>query len=333
MTERAKKPRVGFLGVGWIGRHRMQGIAEDGLVEIAAIADPCEETAKEAALLAPGAILGTTLDDLLQQDLDGLVIATPSAQHAAQSIQALDKGVAVFCQKPLGRSAAEVSDVVTAARNADRLLGVDLSYRHTAGTEAIRSLIRGGELGSIRAIDLTFHNAYGPDKPWFYDRNQSGGGCLIDLGVHLIDLALWMLDFPNVRDVQGHLLANGKRLSSQPEEVEDYAVASFRLAEDTIVRVACSWRLQAGQDAVIAAEFYGETGGAALKNVNGSFYDFTAERYRGTSRELLVSPPDEWGARAARRWARRLAENKRFDPEAERFAAVAEVLDRIYGKI
>ncbi|MBR7513789.1 Gfo/Idh/MocA family oxidoreductase, partial [Mycobacterium tuberculosis] len=80
---------------------------------------------------------------------DGIVIATPSALHAEQSIRALDAGAAVFCQKPLGRTAAEVRAVVDAARNADRLLGLDLSCRHTEAMRRIRALIQAGELGRI----------------------------------------------------------------------------------------------------------------------------------------------------------------------------------------
>jgi predicted dehydrogenase len=328
---RLAKPRVGFLGVGWIGRHRMQGIIETDAVEVVAVADPSAEMVTEAAKLAPNAAVGTTLEDVLAHRLDGLVIATPSAQHAEQCIAALQAGVAVFCQKPLGRSAREVNAVIDAARDADRLLGVDFSYRFTAGVQAIRDLVRGGDLGDIRAIDLTFHNAYGPGKPWFYDRQLSGGGCLIDLGVHLIDLALWVLDFPEVSDVSGHLLADGKLLEVNPQGVEDYAVASFRLGSGTIVRIACSWQLHAGQEAVISASFYGAQGGAELRNVGGSFYDFTAERFSGTTRETLVSPPDEWGVRAAQDWARRLSQGQRFNPESERIADVSAVLDRIYG--
>jgi len=331
MNGPSARPRVGFLGVGWIGRHRMQGIVDTGLVDVAAVADPSPEMAAEAAKLAPTAFVGTTLEDVLAQSLDGLVIATPSALHADQAIAALNAGVSVFCQKPLGRSGAEVRGVIDAARKADRLLGVDFSYRFTAGVEAIRDIVRGGALGDIRAVDLTFHNAYGPDKPWFYDRQLSGGGCLIDLGVHLIDLALWVLDFPEVHDVSGHLLSNGKRLQAGDQAVEDYAVASFRLGDNTIVRIACSWRLPAGQEAVIAASFYGAQGGAELRSVGGSFYDFTAMRFRGTTREVLVSPPDEWGVRAAQDWAQRLAAGGRFDPQAERIVDVSAVLDRIYG--
>jgi len=329
---RLRRPRIGFLGVGWIGRHRMQAILETGAVEAAAIADPSPEAATAAGLLAPAAAVVNGLDGLLACDLDGLVIATPSAQHAVQSIAALERGVAVFCQKPLGRTAAEAAAVVEAARRADRLLAVDLSYRFTAGMQQIHDEVRSGALGRIFAADLTFHNAYGPDKPWFYDPALSGGGCVIDLGVHLVDLALWVLDFPAVVHVESTLLAAGAPLGAHGGQVEDYAVATLHLATGQVVRLACSWRLPAGCDAEISAAFWGDAGGGAFRNVGGSFYDFEAHAFKGPQRRRLAGPPDGWGGRAAARWAQALARGERFRGECARVVQVAEVLDRIYGR-
>jgi predicted dehydrogenase len=325
-------PSLGFLGVGWIGRHRMEAIANSGFGRIAAVADTSAEMIDAARQTAPDAQVADGLDAMLKMGLDGIVIATPSAMHAEQSIRALQAGVAVFCQKPLGRTAGEVRQVVDAARAADRLLAVDLSYRFTEGMRAIRERIAGGELGKVYAVDLVFHNAYGPDKPWFYDPSLSGGGCVMDLGVHLVDLALWALDFPSVENVTSRLFSGGEALGASADRCEDYATARVDLAGGTAVDLACSWKVSAGQDAVIGAAFYGTGGGAALRNVNGSFYDFSAEAYHGTSRETLATPPDEWGGRAAVDWARRLAEGARFDPSAERLVDVAAVLDRIYGR-
>ena len=252
--------------------------------------------------------------------------------HCEQSIRALEHGAAVFCQKPLGRTAAEAEAVVEAARAADRLLAVDLSYRFTEAIQRIRELVLAGELGRVYAVDLVFHNAYGPDKPWFYDPALAGGGCVMDLGVHLVDLALWILGGAKVSGVSAHLFAGGEHLTKPPDRVEDYAVATLELDTDVVARIACSWRLQAGCDAVISAAFYGTTGGAALRNVHGSFYDFVAERFRGTERETLATPPDAWGGRAAADWARRLAAGERFSSDAEELIEVARVLDRIYGR-
>ena len=129
---------MGFLGVGWIGCHRMEAMLATGAVEAVAISDPSPEMAAEAAKLAPGAAIVESLEAMFALALDGVVIASPSALHAAQSIQALEAGAAVFCQKPLGRNAGEARAVVAAARAADRLLAVDLSYRFTAGDDSHR---------------------------------------------------------------------------------------------------------------------------------------------------------------------------------------------------
>jgi predicted dehydrogenase len=326
-----RRPRVGFLGVGWIGHHRLKAMIDTGVIDVAAVADTSPDLASRAVALVPNAKQVATLDELLQQDLDGVVIATPTALHADQAIRALESGAAVFCQKPLGRTAAEVRSVVEAARTVDRLLAVDMSYRFTEGMRKIRELVAGGTLGRVFAADLVFHNAYGPDKAWFYDAALSGGGCAMDLGVHLVDLALWVLDFPEVSEVIAECYGGGQSQALRPDGVEDYAIATLTLETDVVVRLACSWRLHAGCDAVIAAAFHGTEGGATLRNVNGSFYDFVAEQYRGTTREALSAPPDVWFGRAAADWAVRLAAGERFNPDVERIIATAAVLDRIYA--
>ncbi|HET7411659.1 MAG TPA: Gfo/Idh/MocA family oxidoreductase [Pararhizobium sp.] len=324
------RPRIGFVGVGWIGRHRMAAILESGAAEAAAIADPSAECVAQAQELAPDAEALGSLEEVLNCGLDGIVIATPSAFHAQQAMGALKHGIAVFCQKPLGRSAAEVHEIVTAARKADRLLGVDMSYRFTEGARKLREIVQSSAIGDVFAADLTFHNAYGPDKPWFHDRALSGGGCVMDLGVHLVDMALWVLGFPAVACVTSHLFAGGKPLPSGSDEVETYAVATLELETGTVVRLTCSWNLHAGRDAVISADFHGTEGGVSFTNVDGSFYDFVAERYHGTSREQLTTPPDAWGGRAAVAWARQLAADPRFDPSIAELEQVASVMDRIY---
>ena len=327
-----RPPRLGFLGLGWIGLDRMEAIARSGVAEVAAVCDMNQEAVTKALALAPGARRFESLTGMLDAELDGLVIATPSGLHAQQAIAALNRGVAVFCQKPLARTASETRQVTDAARRAKRLLAVDLSYRFTSAMTAVRRSVQRGEVGEIFAADLVFHNAYGPSKGWCYDPALAGGGCLIDLGIHLVDLALWTLSFPSVTAATGRLYSRGVPLLPDPSTIEDYAEAQLSLETGAVVRMACSWRMSLGCDAVIGATFHGTNGGVAMRNVNGSFHDFVAERYQGTTRETLCAPPDDWGARAAIAWARRLANGERFDPAVERLSAVAGALDGIYGR-
>jgi predicted dehydrogenase len=330
VTATRTRPRIGFLGVGWIGRHRMRALADSGAADVAAISDPAPECVEEATRDAAGAHVARDLDELLDADIDAVVIATPSALHADQAIAALEAGLAVFCQKPLARTAEETRRVVEAARAADRLLGVDFSYRHTAAARAMREQVTAGRLGPVHAVDLVFHNAYGPDKPWFLDPALSGGGCAIDLGIHLVDLLLWTLGFPAVERVEGRLWREGR--AAAPDEAEDFCLAELDLAGGTHARLACSWFSHEGRDAVIEATFRGRDGAAAMCNVNGSFYDLRAERREGRVVRPLAEPPDEWGGRAAVEWAQRLARGTGFDPDVEQAVAVAEAIDGVYGR-
>src|SRR5690606_5358785 len=179
----------------------------------------------------------------------------------------------------------EVRKAIEAARRADRLLGVDMSYRFTHGMQRAREMMDDGEIGRVFAADLVFHNAYGPDKEWFYDYAQSGGGCMMDLGVHLIDLAVWALGGPAVTEVHADLCPGAERLSPDTRPVADLPPAALRLEPGPVLRLACSWRLNAGRDAVIEATFHGTDGGLSFSNVDGSFYDFALDRFDGTGAE------------------------------------------------
>ena len=318
---------MGFAGLGWIGRHRLGAIAATGAVEVAALQDPVPEARRAAAAVAPGAAHVERFEALLALDLDGIVIASPSALHAPQSLAALASGAAVFCQKPLGRTAEEAQRVVARARARDRLLAVDLCYPHTAAIRAMRTEVDAGGIGTVFAADFTFHNAYGPDKPWFRDIAQAGGGALMDLGTHLVGLALDLFAAPPL-SVSADLYAGGRRLEAPG--LEDYATATLRFPGGSTARIACSWNLHAGQDAVIAFDLHGTSGGLSFRNRAGSFYDFEARRHRGTASEVIAAPPDDWGGRAAAEWARRLAAGAGFDTKAQRLVTLSETLDRIY---
>lgn len=322
--------RLGFAGVGWIGRNRLEALAATGRAKIVAVADPDPQAASHVADHYGATQLSFT--EMLDLPLDGIVIATPSAMHATQAIAALSRGIPVFCQKPLARNGRETAAVVAAAEHANRLLGVDFSYRHTAGMAAIRHLIHSGQLGEIFAIEATFHNAYGPDKPWFYQRSLAGGGCLLDLGIHLVDLALWALDFPAVSHARAILSQQGRPLTNHGEDVEDYATAVLATDSGTSIQLACSWRAPAGCDAQIAIRFFGTRGGASLTNIDGSFFDFHAEHLlTDRSRRTLTCGQDAWPPRAALAWLDQLHQSPQFRQEIHQATRVANTLDLLTG--
>lgn len=327
---RLRRPRLGFLGAGGTGRRCMEAVGRSGAAEVAAVADvsPAARSASRAA--APEARPCEAYHEMLEEELDGVVIATPSAEQAGHAVEALERGLPVFCQKPLGRNGKEVEAVVEAARRADRYLAVDFPYRFVKAAQVVRDLAQSGTLGTVYAADLVFHNAHGPDKAWLYDPERAGGGCLMDLGGHLVDFASWVLGFPPARRVNARLYAGGRKLHFRPGSVEDYAEVHMDLEGDISTRLACSWNLHAGRDAVVEILFHGIAGSARFSNVGGSLHDFRVEHRLGADTTVLVEPPDDWGGRAAVHWAQRIGRDRHFDPSCTQLVETARTLDAIY---
>ncbi len=328
--------RLGFVGLGWIGRKRLEAIASRDDSRIDALFDCDAEHLDAVAASYPDAATYDDLSRLLDRPLDGVVIATPNALHARQAIECLNRGIPVFCQKPLAVDANETRRIIDAARAADRLLAVDYSYRHVRGMTQLKERIRAGALGEIVAIDLEFHNAYAPSKQWCLDRDRSGGGCLLDLGVHLLDLALWLQDAPKMKVVRSTLFAQGCNLAriqnANSRDVEDLAYVELQQENGAIVRLACSWNAQIGCDALIGMQIHGTRGGASWRNIDGSFLDFDVWIHRGSARELLGCSRDDWGPGALSAWIDRLRHDRSFDPSALTTLQGARLIDEAYRR-
>jgi predicted dehydrogenase len=207
-----------------------------------------------------------------------------------------------------------------------------MSYRHLRAVREALASLRAGTIGRPHAAELVFHNAYGPDKAWVRDPAMAGGGAMIDLGCHLIDLARLFLGDLEPASVHADMFAAGQRLGCAAEQVEDLALAQVRLADGRALRIACSWWLPAGTDAVIEASFIGDGRALRIRNVDGSFYDFEALLVEGRQAQRLAGPPDDWGGRALVAWAQRLTADRGYDAEVEQLIQVAELIDRVYRR-
>lgn len=131
-------------------------------------------------------------------------------------------------------------------------------------------------------------------------------------------------------DARATLLRDGREIA--PGEVEDYAFGEIILANGLKVRLATSWNLNAGQDALIETAFYGTEGGAKLRNDNGSFFDFSTDLFKGRSSARIAAPPEEWGGRAAVQWVHKLARGERFSGTTTGLLQTALTIDRLYGR-
>jgi predicted dehydrogenase len=189
--------KVALFGCGWIQDFHARAVTELGH-EVIAVANHREETAR--AFAERHAIPRVTTDwEALARDreVDAVVVGTPNALHAPQSIAALLAGRHVLVEKPMATSVAEGDEMIAAARASGAWLMVAHCWRFHAAVRAMRARIDAGELGEIvKTRGYGVHAGSGPDG-WFLDPALAGGGALPDMGVHAIDTARFLLGDPD----------------------------------------------------------------------------------------------------------------------------------------
>ncbi len=287
--------RLGFVGVGHLGQALLQAAAALGPdLQPVAIADPWPGSLAAAAGLVSDLQCYESYEAMLDRAaLDAVVISTPTYLHLPQATAALERGLPVLLQKPIALDGAEADQLLTAAAQHSGRLLVDYSYRYTASAAAVHSAIAAGALGRPLAVEARFHNIWGPGQGWFFRRSTAGGGALPDLGVHLLDLALWLLDFPPTAITAAHLTRGGYPLreADDPDAVEDFAVLSGSIGAASL-DCAVSWQAQLAQSE-IRLTLYGSAGTLIWRNRAGSFFDFEAvEAHNNAERSLTQETTD-----------------------------------------
>lgn len=260
-------------------------------------------------------------EELLAHRPDGAVIATPSEFHTQQSINALKNGIAVFCQKLPGNTHSEIAEVVGTARKSNLLLGIDLPYRFTC-YQLLHHIIQSGELGKINSVELVF-NYKKPEE--FTDECNCEEGCLGSLGVHLLDLALWSLDYPDVEVVKSVLVPGAKSTK------EDYAFALLKTPDGIPISLTCSWDTSVDSSSDIHITVDGSEAGASFRNINGSCSDFEIVKFMGDHSEILFNGADDWAGRQLIDWSRRMVAGSEYDPRIESILPVIKTIDKIYA--
>ncbi len=261
---------LGFVGLGWLGESLIKDLPRVPGLALAAVQDTRADHAAAIAGRYGSPWHGQRFEDLLAQPtVAAVAISTPNGLHAQQAQQALRAGRHVLVQKPLALSAADADATVALARETGKLLFVDYTYRFLATMASFRAAA-GADTGGIRRLTAAFHNVYGPgnDKAWFFDPRLSGGGALTDLGVHLLDLALWLCQPSRAR-----------LLSAELHGAPIEHAATLRLELDSApFELSVSWQAPWPQTEILLE--LESTNGTRVRweNVDGSFFRFRSLR-------------------------------------------------------
>lgn len=273
------KIQVAVIGAGSISEMHLRSYQSNPDVELYAICDLNEERAKAKAEKYGISRVFTDYKKLLADPaIDAVSICTWNNSHAPISIAALEAGKNVLTEKPLCKTVEEALAVEKAVHRSGKTLQVGFVRRYASNTGIVKSFLDNGELGEIYYAKASCIRRLGNPGGWFSDVERSGGGPLIDVGVHVIDLCWYLMGRPKVKSVSGNTYnklgnrANVKNLAfykaadydATHNTVEDMANALIRFENGASILVDVSFTLHAKEDE-LTVKLYGDKGGAELE--------------------------------------------------------------------
>ncbi|MBM3187360.1 MAG: Gfo/Idh/MocA family oxidoreductase [Chloroflexi bacterium] len=273
--------QVGIVGLG-MGRHHARAYAATAKAAIVALCDLRPDLLAEYHALYPQTTTYSRYEEMFARPgLDAVSVALPNHLHAQVTIAALRAGLHVLCEKPMAMNAREAEEMLRVSRETGKKLMIHFNYRFSAPSQFLKAYVDEGRLGQIYYARTRWLRARGIPKmgSWFGIKRLSGGGPLIDLGVHRLDLALWLMGYPRAVSVSASacdlLGARLAKESGAEYDVEDLATALIRLENGATLNLEVSWAGGTEKREDMLTAIYG-TEGAAIQRNTGEGYDFEA---------------------------------------------------------
>lgn len=319
----AKKLKIGLIGTGGIAEFsHLPGIANLDNVELIAVCDVIEERARAAKLKYNARESYTDYEEMLKKaDIDAVDICTPVFLHAPMAIEALNNGKNVLIEKPMARNAAEAETIVNASKKNKRQVSAMFNMRYMPVNIHIKKAIDKGELGKIYMARVRDGHP-GPEvimpymASWIFDKEKSGGGCVLD-EIHDIDLLCWWLG--NVDYVLAELGTFAKKT-----DVEDNAAVVLRFKSGVIASMEISWTQIAGSG---STELYGERGVVISAD---TYKIYNANDGGWFTPELPSQPYWYWHRLQIRDFAQAILEGKQVPVSGEEALTRLKITDSIY---
>ncbi len=275
-----EKLKVGVIGAGSISLEHLNAYKKHPDVELYALCDLDEELLKKRGEEFQVSRLYTKAEDMLKlPDLQAVSVCTWNSAHAPMAIAALKAGKHVLCEKPMATNAGDAEAMFRAAKESGKLLMIGFVRRFGNDCAILKDFIGQGAFGDIYYAKATYLRRKGNPGGWFGDKSRSGGGPLIDLGVHVIDLTRFLMGNPKPVSVYGatfQKLFDRKNAKSDPGyrssgatdhdicDVEDLASAMIRYDNGAVVTVEASFSLNIAKP-VGRIELFGTKAGAKLE--------------------------------------------------------------------
>ena len=335
--------KVGLVGLGGISRTHMPGWAASEEAEVVAGSDISSEALEQWGALHNVSRLTTNADELFSDpDIDIIDLCVPNMYHAPLAIAALEAGKHVICEKPLAPTPQDIKRMIAARDKAGKQLMTAQHFRFAGVSQAMKAEIETGTLGDVYHARgwMLRRNGLIPTAT-FIEKKHSGGGPCIDIGVHILDLTLWLMGNPRPVAVSGVADA---RLAHLPGafatwreglipgsfDVEDYAVAFVRFETGATLVLEVSWLLHhdiRGED--MQAWIYGDAGGCHWPSAQFLDTNYTTRQFNNRTLQLTQDKMEPHALECVE-FAKAIAAGAPSPVPAEQSLQVLAILDGIY---
>lgn len=254
-----EKTKVGVIGLGGIAQLvHLPNIAKLSNAEVTAVSEIDKRRLTVIADKFKVSNRYSNYEDLLENsDVDAVIIATPTSSHSEVAIKSLNYGKHILVEKPFVRSYEEGKPVIEAAKKANKLVIVGMNLRHRPDAMLLKSVISSDEIGKIFYIKGGWIRRQSSDQAWFMQKGEAGGGVIIDLGIVLLDLSLWLLDYPKVETI------TTQNFYQNTKNIEDSSISFLRCNNSRLISLETSWSLPMEKDSHYFT-VYGTKGYATL---------------------------------------------------------------------
>ena len=335
--------KVGLVGVGGISRTHMPGWAASEEAEVVAGSDISSEALEQWGALHNVKRLTTNADELFSDpDIDIIDLCVPNMYHAPLAIAALEAGKHVICEKPLAPTPEDIKQMIAARDKSGKLLMTAQHFRFEGVSQAMKAEIDTGTLGDVYHARgwMLRRNGMVPTAT-FIEKRHSGGGPCIDIGVHILDLTLWLMGNPRPVTVSGvadaRLAHHSGAFATWHEgpipssfDVEDYAVAFVRFETGATLVLEVSWLLHhdiRGED--MQAWLYGDEGGCHWPSAQFLDTNYTTRQFNNRTLQLTQDKMEPHALECVE-FAKAIAVGAPSPVPAEQSLQVLAILDGIY---
>jgi len=264
MTESTKKLRVGVVGLG-MGKHHIKSFLDHDRCVLAAVCDMDEDRLNWAKHEYDVPHVFTDAEAMFASgQVDAVAIVTPNFTHHPLVLSAVNHGLHILCEKPIALNARQGEEMIEAAKAKGVTFAMHFNHRMLPQVQTMRRHVDAGTAGELHFVRTVWHRRRGIPggaTGWFSQKAKSGGGGLIDLGVHMLDIALYLMGYPKVIAAMGSTHTLFAETDKPGMDVDDFATGYLRLEGGRSIEVEISWAShhEKNEERLVAA--YGDKAG------------------------------------------------------------------------